>query len=106
MTTCTEIRDLFGAVLDHEASQTEAERVRVHVAGCPECAELFEAMAMVTDAGRIMAEVEPPPHISAEIAASPCRRWLGLLYQAVPAFERWFGRRPEVDRATRAAALR
>lgn len=29
-----------------------------------------------------------------------------LLHQAVPAFERWFGRRPEVDRATRAAVLR
>ena len=29
-----------------------------------------------------------------------------LLHQAVPAFERWFGKRPEVDRATRAAALR
>ncbi len=29
-----------------------------------------------------------------------------LLHQAVPAFERWFGIRPEVDRATRAAALR
>tara|TARA_R110000787_G_scaffold144720_2_gene258540 strand:- start:207 stop:1043 length:837 start_codon:yes stop_codon:yes gene_type:complete len=29
-----------------------------------------------------------------------------LLHQAVPAFERWFGRRPEVDSATRAAALR
>ena len=29
-----------------------------------------------------------------------------LLYQAVPAFERWFGHRPTVDMATRAAALR
>lgn len=29
-----------------------------------------------------------------------------LLHQAVPAFERWFGTRPEVDSATRAAALR
>jgi shikimate dehydrogenase len=29
-----------------------------------------------------------------------------LLHQAVPAFERWFGIRPEVDAATRAAALR
>ena len=29
-----------------------------------------------------------------------------LLHQAVPAFERWFGKRPEVNRATRAAALR
>ena len=29
-----------------------------------------------------------------------------LLHQAVPGFERWFGQRPDVDRATRAAALR
>ncbi len=29
-----------------------------------------------------------------------------LLHQAVPAFERWFGQRPSVDNATRAAALR
>ena len=29
-----------------------------------------------------------------------------LLHQAVPGFERWFGTRPEVDNATRAAALR
>lgn len=29
-----------------------------------------------------------------------------LLHQAVPAFERWFGKRPIVDAATRAAALR
>ena len=29
-----------------------------------------------------------------------------LLHQAVPGFERWFGHRPAVDNATRAAALR
>lgn len=29
-----------------------------------------------------------------------------LLHQAVPCFERWFGLRPDVDAATRAAALR
>lgn len=29
-----------------------------------------------------------------------------LLHQAVPAFERWFGKRPDVDSAARAAALR
>ena len=28
------------------------------------------------------------------------------LHQAVPGFERWFGTRPEVDEATRAAVLR
>ena len=29
-----------------------------------------------------------------------------LLYQAVPGFERWFGQRPTIDSATRAAVLR
>jgi shikimate dehydrogenase len=29
-----------------------------------------------------------------------------LLHQGVPGFERWFGMRPEVDTATRAAVLR
>jgi shikimate dehydrogenase len=28
-----------------------------------------------------------------------------LLHQGVPGFERWFGQRPEVDEATRAAVL-
>ncbi len=41
--------------------------------------------------------------------AAGCRTVDGLgmlLYQAVPGFERWFGIRPEVDNATRAAVLR
>lgn len=43
----------------------------------------------------------------AESAGCTCVDGLGmLLHQAVPAFERWFGTRPEVDAATRAAALR
>ena len=29
-----------------------------------------------------------------------------LLHQAVPGFERWFGQRPQVDEALRAAVLR
>ena len=41
-------------------------------------------------------------------AAMGCRTVDGLgmlLHQAVPGFERWFGRRPEVDAETRAAVL-
>ncbi|MEO9460989.1 MAG: shikimate dehydrogenase [Lentilitoribacter sp.] len=44
-----------------------------------------------------------------EAAAQGCATVDGLgmlLHQAVPGFERWFGQRPEVDSATRAAALR
>ncbi|MEL6315256.1 MAG: shikimate dehydrogenase [Pseudomonadota bacterium] len=45
--------------------------------------------------------------IDAEAAGCVTVDGLGmLLHQAVPAFERWFGQRPEVDSATRAAALR
>lgn len=44
-----------------------------------------------------------------EAAAQGCTTVDGLgmlIHQAVPAFERWFGQRPDVDSATRAAALR
>lgn len=42
----------------------------------------------------------------AEEAGATAVDGLGMLiYQAVPGFERWFGQRPEVDEATRAAVL-
>ena len=48
-------------------------------------------------------------HLLAEAEQVGCTTVDGLgmlLHQAVPAFERWFGVRPDVDTATRAAALR
>ncbi len=83
MSSCTDTRDLFAAVLENEASPAEAEKVHAHIAGCPECAEIFAAMGMIIGAGDFLADVEPPPHLGDELASSPCRRWLGLLYQAV-----------------------
>jgi len=47
-------------------------------------------------------------HLLEEAAAMGCTTVDGLgmlLHQAAPAFERWFGVRPEVDDATRAAIL-
>ena len=47
-------------------------------------------------------------HLLEQAAAIGCTTVDGLgmlLHQAVPAFERWFGRRPDVDAATRAAVL-
>jgi shikimate dehydrogenase len=45
--------------------------------------------------------------VTAEEAGCTIVDGLGmLLHQAVPGFERWFGARPEVNNATRAAALR
>ena len=45
--------------------------------------------------------------LAAEAAGCTVVDGLGmLLHQAVPGFERWFGHRPEVDEAARAAALK
>ncbi|MCU0303802.1 MAG: zf-HC2 domain-containing protein [Thermoanaerobaculales bacterium] len=83
MTPCSEIRELFAAVLEHEAGDDEAARVRAHVAGCAECAQLLGAMASVVGPEALLEGLEPPARLAEEIAASPCRRWLGLLHQAV-----------------------
>lgn len=61
--------------------------------------------AVVTDL--VYAPLQTRLLIEAEKAGCVTVDGLGmLLHQAVPAFERWFGTRPEVDAATRAAALR
>jgi predicted anti-sigma-YlaC factor YlaD len=83
MNRCDDIRVLFSAVLEREATEDEAARVVEHTRGCPECAELFETMSVIVDSGDHLAELDPPAQLGSEIADSPCRRWLGLLYQAV-----------------------
>lgn len=83
MSTCTDVRELFSRVLDGEADEVATAGVRDHLDGCPGCAEIFDAMADIIGAGELLADIEPPAHISGEISDSPCRRWLGLLYQAV-----------------------
>ena len=62
------------------------------------------ASALVTD---IVYGAEPTPFIRAARARGLAAvDGLGmLLHQGVPGFERWFGRRPEVDAALRAAVL-
>lgn len=61
--------------------------------------------AVVTDI--VYAPLETPFLSAARARGCHCVDGLGmLLHQGVPGFERWFGRRPEVDSATRAAVLR
>lgn len=61
--------------------------------------------AVVTDL--VYAPLKTRLLIEAEKAGCTTVDGLGmLLYQAIPGFERWFGVRPVVDSATRAAALR
>ena len=61
--------------------------------------------AVVTDL--VYAPLKTPLLLEAEKAGCTTVDGLGmLLHQAIPGFERWFGVRPVVDSATRAAALR
>ncbi len=65
----------------------------------------LQAGAVVTDL--VYAPLKTKLLQTAEDAGCMTVDGLGmLLHQAVPAFERWFGKRPEVDRNTRVAALR
>ena len=59
---------------------------------------------VVTDL--VYAPLKTPLLAAAEAAGCVTVDGLGmLLHQAVPAFERWFGKRPDVDNATRMAVL-
>jgi len=61
--------------------------------------------AVVTDL--VYAPLDTPLLSNAKAIGCTCVDGLGmLLHQGVPGFERWFGVRPEVDSATRAAVMR
>lgn len=104
---------------------------RVVVYDWAQCHSMFEGAALVVNTtslgmdgqeearlpldalapGTIVTDVVYTPLMTPLLTAAAergCRVVDGLgmlLHQAVPGFERWFGRRPEVDEATRAAVL-
>jgi hypothetical protein len=57
--------------------------VRSHLESCRDCAELAETMAEISAAGAGLDWLEPPDSLQDELSSSPCRLWLGLLFQAV-----------------------
>ena len=66
--------------------------------------DALERGALVTDL--VYTPLRTQFLIEAEAAGATIVDGLGmLLHQAAPGFERWFGRRPEVDDATRQAVL-
>jgi len=83
MLSCTDARDLLSLYLDGELEEEKTCAVRDHLADCSECTELAETMELITGAGADLAGLEPPEHLAGDLQASPCRRWMGLLFQAV-----------------------
>jgi len=83
MIECTDARELLSLYLDGELEEPMALSVREHLAECRECAGLLEAIEQVAEAGAWLENVDPPEYLAGELSASPCRRWLGLLFQAV-----------------------
>jgi anti-sigma factor RsiW len=83
MDRCTDLRELLSLYLEGELDEAQAGDVREHLATCSECAELSETMGDVMTCGAALENLEPPEGLAADLAASPCRLWLGLLFQAV-----------------------
>jgi anti-sigma factor RsiW len=83
MSSCDRFRDLLGAALDGELDETEARELRDHLVRCQDCAALKDTMELISETIAPVADMEPPAHLGSDIASSPCRRWLGLLFSAV-----------------------
>jgi len=83
MSGCGDFRELLSAYLEGELEERRMLEVREHLAGCEDCAGILETLESIAEAGATLEALEPPDHLLADLASSPCTRWLGLLYQAV-----------------------
>jgi len=83
MSACTDIRESLSLYLEGDLENESAAQVRDHLADCSECRELAEAMGDIIGAGAVMSGIEPPDGLADDLASSPCRLWMGLLFQAV-----------------------
>jgi len=83
MDRCADLQELLGLYLEGELDGAQTSEVQEHLATCSECAELAQTMADVMGCGAALADLEPPEGLAADLATSPCRLWLGLLFQAV-----------------------
>ncbi|MGA1025398.1 MAG: shikimate dehydrogenase [Lutimaribacter sp.] len=91
-----------------EEAKTVVNTTSLGMIGKPELRVPLDGLqpgTVVTDL--VYAPLKTRRRAEAEAAGCTTVDGLGmLLYQAVPGFERWFGQRPTVDAATRAAVLR
>ncbi len=83
MARCAEIRELLGLHLDNQLLPDQIELVEEHLGSCEDCAELAAVADEIAQVGSELAAIEPPAELAADLRSTPCRLWLGLLFQAV-----------------------
>ncbi len=83
MHDCTEIREYFSAYLEGELESGEVTTVEKHLEVCSTCRETLDSLRDILELSGTLAYLEPPAQLKAEVADSPCRRWLGLLFSAI-----------------------
>ena len=81
--SCEDIRELLPSFVEGELSEPHRDRVREHLAGCVDCSELADILSTITGVGDALDALQPPDGLAANVASSPCGRWLGLLFEAV-----------------------
>ncbi|MBO5555659.1 MAG: zf-HC2 domain-containing protein, partial [Oscillospiraceae bacterium] len=77
MSRCEQMQERISRMLDGELSPEEQAEVREHIAGCAECAALYEAFSAVSDAiGQDLEEAPESLHenVMAEIRREEIRR--------------------------------
>ncbi|MFV2072347.1 MAG: zf-HC2 domain-containing protein [Thermoanaerobaculales bacterium] len=83
MLDCTDARDLLGLYFEGDLEGDQEQSVREHLERCAECGEILSTIAEISDIGAGLLDLEAPEELADDLSASPCRRWLGLLFQAV-----------------------
>jgi predicted anti-sigma-YlaC factor YlaD len=83
MERCDETREVLSLYLENQLDEVQASSVQEHLGWCSECAGLAETMAEIMGVGQALDSLEPPETLAADLSQSPCRLWLGLLFQAV-----------------------
>jgi len=83
MFSCDEIRGLLGDHSEGTLAEEIQRQVDEHLESCEECGQLRETYDLIAQTIPDLELLEPPSHLQEDLSASPCRRWLGLLFQAV-----------------------
>lgn len=83
MNACISVRERFSLYIEGDLEADEIMIVENHLESCSECREILDSLRGILEISGALADLDPPAQLKAEVADSPCRRWLGLLFSAI-----------------------